>query len=290
MLIALCLGRARQALWFAFICTVGSVLGGMLGYGIGRWGGRPLLKTWFSPQRVAPVEAYYERWNAWATGIGGLTPLPYKIFTIAGGVFAVNFKVFVVASIAAEGCASSPSLCSSCVRRDIRSFIEKHLSWLSIAFVILLVSVSGSSDEASDEPQSRDEFRADLGRYGLTADQNEEIMNELKRFIREIPDFPKPGILFYDITTLLQNPIGLRRAVDQFVWLFAEQQVDKVVGIESRGFLFGPVVAYNLNAGFVPVRKPGKLPWETVEQSYELEYGIDSIEMHRTPSSRASGS
>ena len=106
-------------------------------------------------------------------------------------------------------------------------------------------------------------------------------LNELKAFIREIPDFPKEGIVFYDITTLLQNPLGLRRAVDQFVWLFASLEVDKVVGIESRGFLFGPVLAYNLNAGFVPVRKPGKLPWETVEQSYELEYGYDSIEMHQ---------
>jgi adenine phosphoribosyltransferase len=111
----------------------------------------------------------------------------------------------------------------------------------------------------------------------------EETVNEqqLKSYIREIPDFPKPGILYYDITTLLQNPVGLRRAVDQFVWLFAEHKVDKVLGIESRGFLFGPVVAYNLNAGFVPVRKPGKLPWETVEQAYELEYGSDSIEMHQ---------
>ena len=105
-------------------------------------------------------------------------------------------------------------------------------------------------------------------------------MEELKRYVREISDFPKPGILFYDITTLLQDPMGLRQAVDQFVWLFAAENVDKVVGIESRGFLFGPVVAYNLNAGFIPVRKPGKLPWETVEQSYELEYGSDSIEMH----------
>jgi adenine phosphoribosyltransferase len=106
-------------------------------------------------------------------------------------------------------------------------------------------------------------------------------MDELKHYIREVPDFPKDGITFYDITTLLQSPEGLRRAVDQFVWLFASEDVDKVIGIESRGFLFGPVVAYNLNAGFVPVRKPGKLPWETVSQSYELEYGSDSIEMHQ---------
>ena len=106
-------------------------------------------------------------------------------------------------------------------------------------------------------------------------------MDQLKAYIREVPDFPKPGILYYDITTLLEDAHALRMTVDQFVWLFASEDVDKVVGIESRGFLFGPVVAYNLNAGFIPVRKPGKLPWETVEQSYELEYGTDSIEMHQ---------
>jgi adenine phosphoribosyltransferase len=106
-------------------------------------------------------------------------------------------------------------------------------------------------------------------------------MDDLKQYIREIPDFPKPGILFYDITTLLQNPLALRMTVDRFVWLFSDRDVDKVVGIESRGFVFAPIVAYNLNAGFVPVRKPGKLPAETVEQSYELEYGTDSLEMHQ---------
>jgi adenine phosphoribosyltransferase len=106
-------------------------------------------------------------------------------------------------------------------------------------------------------------------------------MNDLKAHIREIPDFPKPGILFYDITTLLQDPLALRMTVDRFVWFFSGRQVDKVVGIESRGFMFGPIVAYNLNAGFVPVRKPGKLPYQTVRETYELEYGSDSIEMHR---------
>jgi adenine phosphoribosyltransferase len=105
-------------------------------------------------------------------------------------------------------------------------------------------------------------------------------MDDLKAFIREVPDFPKPGILFYDITTLIAHPLALRKTVDRFVWLFADKQVDKVVGIESRGFLFGPIVAYNLNAGFVPVRKPGKLPAKTVRESYELEYGEDSLEMH----------
>jgi len=106
-------------------------------------------------------------------------------------------------------------------------------------------------------------------------------MEELKRHIREVPDWPKPGILFYDITTLLKDPLALRMTVDRFVWLFTKQKVDKVVGMESRGFMFGPIVAYDLNAGFVPVRKPGKLPAETVEQSYELEYGTDRLQVHR---------
>ena len=106
-------------------------------------------------------------------------------------------------------------------------------------------------------------------------------MEDLKQCIREVPDFPKPGILFYDITTLLQDRVALRKTIDRLSWLFAERQVDKVVGIESRGFLFGAQVAYKLNAGFVPVRKPGKLPAETVTQTYELEYGSDRIEMHR---------
>lgn len=140
LLIALCLAEPANSLWFALICTLGSVLGGMLGYGIGRWGGRPLLKRWFSAERVAPVEAYYERWNAWATGIGGLTPIPYKIFTVAGGVFAVNFKVFVLASIAARGLRFfAIALLIMRFGESIRKFIETHLNWLTIAFVILLL-------------------------------------------------------------------------------------------------------------------------------------------------------
>lgn len=106
-------------------------------------------------------------------------------------------------------------------------------------------------------------------------------MEDLKKHIREVPDFPKAGILFYDITTLLQDPLALRKTVDQFVWFFSRKKIDKVVGIESRGFMFGPIVAYDLNAGFVPVRKPGKLPAEKIRQTYDLEYGTDSIEMHR---------
>lgn len=106
-------------------------------------------------------------------------------------------------------------------------------------------------------------------------------MDDLKKFIREVPDFPKPEILFYDITTLLADPLALRMTVDRFVWMFAERHIDKVVGIESRGFMFGPIVAYDLNAGFVPVRKPKKLPWQTISQTYDLEYGTDTVEMHK---------
>lgn len=106
-------------------------------------------------------------------------------------------------------------------------------------------------------------------------------MEDLKSYIREVPDFPKPGINFFDITTLLKDPLALRMTVDRFAWLFAKHPpIDKVVGIESRGFMFAPSLAYSLNAGFVPVRKPGKLPAKTVSQSYELEYGTDRLEIH----------
>lgn len=105
-------------------------------------------------------------------------------------------------------------------------------------------------------------------------------MDDLKTYIREVPDFPRPGINFYDISTLLGNPLALRMTVDRFVWLFSDMHVDHVVGIEARGFMFAPIVAYSLNAGFVPVRKPGKLPAKTVEQAYDLEYGSDRVEMH----------
>ena len=106
-------------------------------------------------------------------------------------------------------------------------------------------------------------------------------MEDLKRYIREVPDYPKPGINFYDITTLLKEPQGLRATIDSFGRMLRGRVIDKVIGIESRGFLFGPQLAYQFSAGFVPVRKPGKLPAETVSQPYELEYGTDELEMHR---------
>jgi adenine phosphoribosyltransferase len=103
---------------------------------------------------------------------------------------------------------------------------------------------------------------------------------ELKASIRDVPDFPKPGILFKDVTTLLQDPGLLRRAIDMLALLAGGLRVDKVVAIESRGFILGGALACHLGAGFVPVRKPGKLPWRSRRASYALEYGEDALEMH----------
>ena len=105
-------------------------------------------------------------------------------------------------------------------------------------------------------------------------------MDTLKSKIRHVPDFPKPGILFYDITTLLQDPAGFRQAVDALSAPFSDQGIELVVGIESRGFIFGSAVADRLGAGFSPVRKPGKLPSTTIRGSYDLEYGSDALEIH----------
>jgi adenine phosphoribosyltransferase len=105
-------------------------------------------------------------------------------------------------------------------------------------------------------------------------------MNNLKDKIRSVPDFPKAGILFYDITTLLQDPTGFHTALDGLTMPFADQGVEIVVGIESRGFIFGSAVADRLGAGFSPVRKPGKLPSQTVRCTYDLEYGTDCLEIH----------
>jgi adenine phosphoribosyltransferase len=106
-------------------------------------------------------------------------------------------------------------------------------------------------------------------------------MNHLKSLIREVPDFPKPGILFYDITTLLKDPKGLHELIDELGAGYAGKGISKVIGIEARGFIFAPAVAYALNAGFVPVRKPKKLPAPTERVEYQLEYGTDALEIHR---------
>ncbi|MEW6702524.1 MAG: adenine phosphoribosyltransferase, partial [Bacteroidota bacterium] len=104
---------------------------------------------------------------------------------------------------------------------------------------------------------------------------------ELKNLIRNVPDFPKKGIIFKDITTLLKNSYGLINAAEELYNLAKNKQITKVAGIESRGFIFGGIVAQKLGVGFVPIRKPGKLPAEKISENYSLEYGIDSIEIHK---------
>lgn len=104
---------------------------------------------------------------------------------------------------------------------------------------------------------------------------------QLKELIREIPDFPKPGILFYDITTLLKDKKGYATLIDALSEHYIEKEIDLVLGMEARGFIFGPALAYRLNAGFVPVRKPGKLPAETARVEYDLEYGSNVLEIHK---------
>ena len=106
------------------------------------------------------------------------------------------------------------------------------------------------------------------------------IASELAAAIRSIPDYPKPGIIFRDITTLLGNPRAFRRAVDELVQPYAGTKIDKIAGMEARGFILGGAVAHQLSAGFVPIRKKGKLPHTTVRVAYSLEYGVDEMEMH----------
>src|SRR5580698_2832849 len=105
--------------------------------------------------------------------------------------------------------------------------------------------------------------------------------DRLKALIREVPDFPKKGILFYDITTLLKDKAGFAALIDRLSEHYLDQQIDLVLGMEARGFIFAPALAYRLKAGFVPVRKPGKLPAATVKYDYALEYGTNSLEIHK---------
>jgi adenine phosphoribosyltransferase len=105
-------------------------------------------------------------------------------------------------------------------------------------------------------------------------------VEDLKKLVRTVPDFPKPGILFYDITTLLKDKTGFAQLIDALAAHYIGRNVDLVLGIEARGFIFGPALAYRLNAGFVPVRKPRKLPAPVARVSYDLEYGTDTLEIH----------
>ena len=104
---------------------------------------------------------------------------------------------------------------------------------------------------------------------------------DLASTIRNVPDFPVEGILFYDITTMLNKPEAFKASIDQLAARYQNTEIDQVVGVESRGFIFGPILAYQLGAGFVPVRKPGKLPADKLAESYELEYGTNVLEIHR---------
>ena len=105
-------------------------------------------------------------------------------------------------------------------------------------------------------------------------------MEELKKVIREVPDFPKEGILFYDITTLLKDPRAFSKVIDSLCERYIGADIDAVLGIEARGYIFGATMAYRMGKGFIPVRKPGKLPAKVVQESYSLEYGVDTLEMH----------
>ena len=103
---------------------------------------------------------------------------------------------------------------------------------------------------------------------------------DLKSLVRTIPDYPKPGIMFRDITTLMEHPAGFRRTVDELVQPFAGSNITRIAGIEARGFILGGAVAHQLSIGFIAVRKKGKLPWQTISVEYELEYGTDEVEIH----------
>jgi adenine phosphoribosyltransferase len=113
-----------------------------------------------------------------------------------------------------------------------------------------------------------------------TAPKTSVNCEPLKKLIREVPDFPKKGILFYDITTLLKDKLGFATLIDALAEYYLPKKVDLILGMEARGFIFGPALAYRLNAGFVPVRKPGKLPAPAARVEYELEYGTNILEIH----------
>jgi len=140
LLITLGVASPERAIFYGFLCSLGRVLGGMVGYGIGLYGGRPLVYKVFSENKIHAVERLYDRYNAWATGIAGLTPIPYKVFTIAGGAFKINFKIFVIASIISRSLRfMAEGVLLALFGEPIRDFLYKQFNWLSIAFVVLLV-------------------------------------------------------------------------------------------------------------------------------------------------------
>ena len=140
LLITLGVATPERAIWYGVVCSLGSILGGMFGYGIGLWGGRPLMYKMFSATKIHAVERLYDRYNAWATGIAGLTPIPYKVFTISGGAFKINFKIFLLASIVSRSLRfMTEGVLLALFGESIRDFLYSQFNWLSIAFVVLLV-------------------------------------------------------------------------------------------------------------------------------------------------------
>lgn len=140
LLVTLGVARPEMAIWYGVVCSVGSVLGGGIGYAIGLYGGRPLLYRFFNDEKIHAVERLYDRFNAWATGIAGLTPIPYKVFTIAGGAFKINFKIFMFASLASRSFRfMAEGVLLYFFGETIRDFLYEQFNWLSIAFVVLLV-------------------------------------------------------------------------------------------------------------------------------------------------------
>ena len=141
LLITLGVVNPERALWYGLVCTVGSVLGGAAGYTIGLYGGRPILYRLFNQTKVAAVERLYDRYNAWATGIAGLTPIPYKVFTIGGGSFKINFRVFMLASLASRGFRFMvEGVLLYYFGAAVRDFLYREFNWLSIALVVLGVA------------------------------------------------------------------------------------------------------------------------------------------------------
>ena len=140
LLVTLGVARPEMAIWYALITSVGSVLGGGLGYAIGLYGGRPLLYRFFNETKIHAVERLYDRFNAWATGIAGLTPIPYKVFTIAGGALKINFKIFMLASLVSRTLRfMTEGVLLYFFGEPIKDFLYTQFNWISIAFVVLLV-------------------------------------------------------------------------------------------------------------------------------------------------------
>lgn len=140
LLITLGVANPEAAIWYGVVTSVGSVLGGAAGYAIGLYGGRPLLYRFFAAAKIHAVERLYDRFNAWATGIAGLTPIPYKVFTIAGGAFKIDFKIFMLASLVSRSLRfMAEGVLLYFYGEPIKDFLYEQFNWLSIAFVILLV-------------------------------------------------------------------------------------------------------------------------------------------------------